>query len=119
MIALSRYAAGVEPTAPGYETWHVIPQMGNFASIKAGIPSVIGDIKVQIRQDEDGICTMKVVSPGGSAEIWVPVENEKAQISCSEGISSEFTGFKEAYRNLYAVYSIIQPGEYQFVSYGN
>ena len=38
MIAMSRYAAGVEPTGAGYSSWHVVPQMG-FGSINTRVPS--------------------------------------------------------------------------------
>ena len=93
MIAMSRYAAGVEPTGAGYSSWHVVPQMGNFESINTRVPSEIGNIDVTIQKTDSGL-EMTVVSPGNNAEIWVPVESGQ-QITASNG---EYKGIQQAYQ---------------------
>jgi len=114
MIALSRYAAGVEPTAPGYEQWHVVPQLGSFISIDTRVPSVIGYIDLTISRDKDtGILDMTVTSPGNNAEFWAPVEDNQAAIQTG-GPKAEYLGIKEAYGKTYSVYSTSVAGTFSF-----
>ena len=118
MIALSRYAAGIEPTENGYLSWHVIPQLGSFVSIKTRVPSAIGLIDLSIETDErQNATSMTVTSPGGSAEVWLPVAADQtpAQIS---GAQAEYLGIREAYQKQYAVYAISEAGTYAFEAKG-
>ena len=112
MIAMSRYAAGIEPTEPGYAAWHVIPQMGNYHSIDTRVPSEIGNIDVTINKT-DSTLDMTVVSPGNNAEIWVPVEDGQQVVTASNAV---FKGIKEAYQKTYAVYEISEAGSYIFTA---
>lgn len=116
MIALSRYAAGVEPTAPGYEVWHVIPQMGKFSSINTCVPSEIGNIHVTLNRDmETDTLEMTVVSPGGAGEVWVPIKEGQA-VGQTTGAAAEYLGIEAAYQKKYAVYALSNPGKYGFTA---
>ncbi|MCL2164997.1 MAG: hypothetical protein FWH55_11555 [Oscillospiraceae bacterium] len=114
MIAMSRRATGVEPTAAGYSEWRVIPQMANFLEIDCKVPAVIGDIDVLLKRDEDlGTLDMTVTSPGEDAEFWVPVEEGQEAVQIA-GQKAEYLGVKEAYGREYSVYSSSSAGTYSF-----
>lgn len=113
LIALSHYATGIEPTKPGYEAWEVCPQLGNFETIRTNVPSEIGDITLTISVVEDSL-EMTVTSPGGNAEIWVPVVGEK-EIEVTAGNAS-FIENRDRYGQTYAVYAITGEGTYMFIS---
>jgi len=114
MVAMSRRAAGVEPTAAGYGEWRVIPQMANFVEIDCKVPAVIGDIDVLLdRNDDLGTLNMTVTSPGKDAEFWVPVEEGQEAIQIA-GPGAEYLGVEEAYGREYSVYSASGAGTYSF-----
>ncbi len=68
LTLLSQYGAGVAPVTPGYGTYHVLPQMGPLKHIRTTIPSVKGDIGLELL-DEPGAFTMHLVSPAGTTAI--------------------------------------------------
>lgn len=62
LTLMSQYAAGVAPEEIGYEVYHVLPQMGPLKDIKTTVPSVRGDIRVELKKEE-GSFTLKLTSP--------------------------------------------------------
>ena len=49
---LGRYILGVKPTSPNYETYTVTPCLEtNFGNIKGKVPTLRGDIYVDIEKD--------------------------------------------------------------------
>lgn len=50
VIILSQIIAGVSPEGPGWRTYHVLPKEAFLTSIKVVVPSVKGDIKVEIKK---------------------------------------------------------------------
>ena len=50
VIILSQTIAGVSPEGPGWSTWHVMPKEAFLTSIKVVVPSIKGDIKVEIKK---------------------------------------------------------------------
>jgi len=69
---LSQYGAGIAPTTPGYETYHVLPQMGPLKFIKTVIPSVKGNISLEIKNQPNAF-SIKLVSPKGTtATVGLP-----------------------------------------------
>lgn len=80
LTLLSQYAAGVAPVTPGYETYHVLPQMGPLKHIKITVPSVKGDIHLELRNQPDSF-KMDLVSPQGTvAVVGIPKHADAAQI---------------------------------------
>lgn len=72
LTLLSQYGAGVAPTTPGYETYHVLPQMGPLKHIKAVIPSVKGNIPLEIK-NQPNVFSIQLVSPKGTiATVGLP-----------------------------------------------
>ena len=78
LTLLSQYAAGVAPTKPGYETYHVLPQMGSLKFIKTVVPSVKGNIPLEIKNQPDAF-SINLVSPKGTtATIGLPKRSGRA-----------------------------------------
>lgn len=116
MIAMSRYAAGVEPTEAGYAAWHIVPQMGNFLSIETRVPSEIGYIDLSLSRDkETEAVEMTVTSPGGNAEFWVPLTQSGTVVQAAGG-AAQYQGVKTAYGKSYAVFSSSEPGSFTFLT---
>ena len=68
LTLLSQYGAGVAPVTPGYGTYHVLPQMGQLEYIKTTVPSVKGDINVELQNEAD-LFSLKLNSPAGTTAI--------------------------------------------------
>ena len=51
VIILSQIIAGVAPEEPGWKTYHVFPKEAFLTSIKVVVPSVKGDIKVEMKKN--------------------------------------------------------------------
>jgi hypothetical protein len=62
LTLLSQYGAGVAPVTPGYGTYHVLPQMGPLKRIKTIVPSVKGEIALELR-NEPAEFSLDLVSP--------------------------------------------------------
>jgi hypothetical protein len=73
LTLLSQYAAGIAPTSPGFATYRVKPQMGSLKHIRTTVPTVKGNIEVELRR-APGNFTLKLVSPAGAkASVHLPV----------------------------------------------
>ena len=68
LTAMSQYAAGVAPEEIGYEFFHVLPQMGPLKSIKTVVPSVKGDIHVDLRKEKSSF-KLNLISPAETTAI--------------------------------------------------
>lgn len=68
LTLLSQYGAGIAPLTPGYGVYHVLPQMGPLKQIKTVVPSVKGDIKLELHNQADAF-TMNLVSPNATEAI--------------------------------------------------
>ncbi|WP_179021781.1 alpha-L-rhamnosidase-related protein [Winogradskyella forsetii] len=80
LTLLSQYVAGIYPTSAGYDTFQIKPQLGFLKEVKAIVPSIKGNIEVEISKNEN--LTMKVVIPKNSeAEIFIPEGYQKLSIS--------------------------------------
>jgi|GEM_PF-517598 len=74
MYALSAYAAGVQPTQPGYAQYTVQPQPGDLTSIDQTVPTIKGNIGVALRIPTATHLTLGVTSPSNTtAKISIPL----------------------------------------------
>ena len=106
LINLSGHVAGVWPETPGYETYHVIPQLGDIREISVLVPSVKGNIKVEICRKDDEI-RLVLDSPAGTvARVGVPKIKADMQVTCDAAYDSE----DEKY-----MYFLAQPGHHEFI----
>jgi hypothetical protein len=75
LTLLSRYAAGVYPSLPGYDEFHVMPHEGSLSRITATVPSPKGMISVSIRKSDDSYSLGLVVPPLTSALVGLHSKN--------------------------------------------
>ena len=115
LVHLGGYAAGIYPTEPGYEAWHVIPQLGLLRQIRTTVPSAKGEIVLSIEKNEDALLEMDLTSPGGTCEVWVPVAEGQSAVQ-TEGAKAQELGIQSAYGNTYAVFRITEEGTYHFTA---
>lgn len=72
LTLLSELVAGVAPTKPAYETFQILPQLGDLSSVKASVPSAKGIIDVDITS-KAGQFTLTLTSPPDTtATIGIP-----------------------------------------------
>ena len=77
LTLLSQYGAGVVPTTPGYATYQILPQMGPLKRIKTIVPSVKGEIPVELRNDPDSF-SLNLDSPKDTtATIGIPKPTDR------------------------------------------
>lgn len=79
LTLMSQYALGVAPEEVGYDVYHVLPQMGPLTHIRATVPSVKGDIKVELR-DEREVFSLHLESPPKTAAIIGIPRNRNAKV---------------------------------------
>lgn len=121
LTILSQYAAGVAPEKIGYEVYHIMPQMGPIKHIKTTVPSVKGDIRIELEKSDISF-GLKLISPASTtAIIGIPktkeIENifannaslwDSGQVACScEGV--EFAGEDKYYYKF-----SVKPGNWAF-----
>jgi len=81
MTLLAQYNAGINPTSPGYETFSVMPQMGTLKEIHQKVPSVKGEIAIDIKKENERFL-LKVVSPPSTiATLGIPQKELKADFA--------------------------------------
>jgi len=74
MTLLAEYNTGINPTTPGYETFSVLPTLGTLNEIHQRVPSVKGEIAIDIKK-ESGQFSLKVVSPPlTKATVGIPLK---------------------------------------------
>lgn len=80
LITMSKYIAGIKPLDAAYETFEIKPHMGDLKFIKCTVPSIKGDIVLEIRK-ADGHINMEVTIPAHTrAEVYLPlIDNELPQ----------------------------------------
>lgn len=73
---LSRYIAGVKPTRVAWESYEVKPNLANLTSVKQIIPSVKGDIIVNVKKSEASY-EIDLTSPKKTtATVYIPKEGK-------------------------------------------
>lgn len=65
---LSQYIAGVAPVEPGWKSYHIKPQLGSLNSAKVRVPSVKGEIAVDIQRAKNAF-KISLTSPEGTTAI--------------------------------------------------
>ena len=117
MINLSGHVAGVWPETPGYETYHVIPQLGDLNHICASVPSVKGAIKVKIDRDQEKKEVSLVLdSPANTvARVAIPKFDGKVYTVKINGAAQAAGATYQGEDSQY-VYYLVQPGHYEFLA---
>ncbi|RHL09309.1 MULTISPECIES: alpha-L-rhamnosidase C-terminal domain-containing protein [Bacteroides] len=77
LTILSQKLCGIEPLAPGFKQFRVAPQLGSLNKASAVVPTLYGDIRVDIRQQDHKIGIQVVVPQGTTAVVALPGSKEK------------------------------------------
>lgn len=77
LTILSQKLCGVEPLAPGFKQFRVAPQLGSLNKASAVVPTLYGDIRVDIRQQDHKLGIQVVVPQGTTAVVALPGSKEK------------------------------------------
>lgn len=74
---MSKYIAGIKPLDTAYKTFEIKPHMGELNFIKCTVPSIKGDIALEIKKS-DGHINMNVTIPQNTtAEVYLPLVNNE------------------------------------------
>ncbi len=92
---LSKEIAGIAPTKPGWSEYHILPNLVDFTSLKQVVPSVKGDIIMDILAEE-GTYKMSLVSPKDTiATVGIPkIAGDFSTITANRKVVWENGSFK-------------------------
>ena len=77
LTILSQKLCGIEPLASGFKQFRVAPQLGSLNKASAVVPTLYGDIRVDIRQQDHKLGIQVVVPQGTTAVVALPGSKEK------------------------------------------
>ena len=77
LTILSQKLCGIEPLAPGFKQFRVAPQLGSLNKASVVVPTLYGDIRVDIRQQDHKLGIQVVVPQGTTAVVALPGSKEK------------------------------------------
>ena len=66
LTILSQYVAGIAPTKPGFETYQILPQLGELKHVEAVVPTQHGEIRLQVERDGSLPFQLVLESPAGT-----------------------------------------------------
>lgn len=73
LITMSKYIAGIKPLDTAYKTFEIKPRMGELNFINCTVPSIKGNIVLEIKK-ADGHINMSVTIPKSTtAEVYLPL----------------------------------------------
>jgi alpha-L-rhamnosidase len=118
---LSQYIAGLSPTAPGWEEYHILPQMGNLTAVSQTAATVKGIISVSDSLYADRF-VMRLQSPlGTKAHIGIPKKRAwksilvNGRLIWNDGVfATGITGVTGVGADSLYLRFTIQPGEWLF-----
>lgn len=69
---LSKHIAGIAPTQPGWSEFQILPHLQKITSLKHVVPSVKGDITVDLEQTQNTFEIDLISPPGTTAIVGIP-----------------------------------------------
>ena len=73
LTILSQYFAGIAPVSPAFETYEVLPQLGELTHVEATVPTRYGFIDLEIKRTGEVPLQMELSSPEGTiATVGLP-----------------------------------------------
>ena len=87
LITMSKYLAGIRPLDTAYRTFEIKPHMCGLDFIKCTVPSIMGDITLDIRRTDDHIKMDVIIPENTIAEVYMPLEENKSvsPVSLTDG----------------------------------
>jgi len=120
---LSQYIAGVSPTAPGWSSYSVVPQMAQLTAVSAVVPSVKGNITVNDSLSSSQFSMNLVSPPGTKALVGIPKKRAWKSISAN-GLTvwnqgtfvAGVTGVSNASEDSLDIKFNVDPGTWRFAA---
>ncbi|WP_185154124.1 alpha-L-rhamnosidase C-terminal domain-containing protein [Fulvivirga sp. M361] len=81
LTLLSQYVAGISPVKPGYEVFRINPQLTEFNTIKAKVPSIKGIIVLEVNRKGDTYNLTTQVPEETKALICIPLKYQTITIN--------------------------------------
>ena len=91
-LVLSQDITGIRPTEPGWTSFQVLPQEAFLKSIKMVVPTVKGNIPVEIRKDATNYLLALTVPKGTEALVGIPKAAFKSMQSVSLNSQTVWNG---------------------------
>ncbi len=122
LINLSGNVAGVAPDTAGYDTYHVIPQLGYLNDVDCTVPTVKGDVVVSIDR-ADASYAMSLTSPANTvARVAVPrFEGQNTVVTVGDVVvfqdgkaAETVSGVEYLSNDAQYIYFNVQPGTWSF-----
>ena len=122
LVTMSRYMAGIAPTAPGYAEYQVKPAMGELSTIRSTVSTVKGEIQLTLARDSEAkTFDLSLTSPQNTtATVAVPrFTGEEMQVTAGDTLlfaNGEPVGSAEsiayAGNDSTYIYFTVQPGSW-------
>ncbi len=91
LITMSKYIAGIRPLDTAYRTFEIKPHMCGLDFIKCTVPSIRGDIVLDIRKTGGHIKMDVIIPENTTAEVYMPLEKNESMPS--EGLTDGYAKF--------------------------
>lgn len=125
LTLLMQYVAGVSPTSPAFATYQIKPQMGSLKQANVTVPTVKGNIQLEL-QKAPGQFSLNLVSPAGTmATVGIPIASGEtysevrlnAKVIWQKGQAiKDFTGVKFLEQTEKFIFFEAGPGRWNFVA---
>ena len=98
LITMSKYIAGIRPLDTAYKTFEIKPHMSSLHSIKCTVPSIKGDIVLEIEKNYERINMHVAIPPGTTAKVYLPLvnnvppDNSGHKFTLADGYAKFFLG---------------------------
>lgn len=73
---LGKYYLGVQPTAPGYQTYDIMPTLGGLKWMEGTVPTPFGEVYLFMDRK-----TIKVKSSGGVGTLYIPTRQGRKAVT--------------------------------------
>lgn len=81
---IPRWVVGVRPLAAGYSHMAIHPQWADLKFVNATIPTIKGEVKVEMNTISDGYCVRIVIPANTTAEVVLPISSDVKDL-CQDG----------------------------------
>jgi len=123
---LSRHIAGIAPDSAGWSTFHVLPMYAGISTIKSKVPTVKGDIHLDLAFNTNTE-SIKLISPEGTkAIVGIPKSNFTVNTITLNGLkiwngtfTPNVTGVKWISEDEHFIKFSVGSGSWQFVADGS
>ncbi|MDL2222306.1 glycoside hydrolase [Parabacteroides sp. OttesenSCG-928-N08] len=84
LTLLSQKVCGISPTSPAFQTFKVQPRMGTLTEVSAVVPTLFGDIVVEIKRKEKQYNVKLTVPEGTEAIVIINGKGKKVEAGTHE-----------------------------------